>query len=467
MIGLALRFELGRYHANPWGEHINQRITEWPPSPWRILRALYSVSRTHVDLDGRREAADRALLRLLAAPPPSYTLPSSVEAHTRHFMPSRAWSPAKPGETDLIFDSFRAVASQDDLVVWWETESDEDERRALAALAGRLGHLGRSESVCAGRLLTDREPLMPVCARPADEFSLGDAIELLCPSRDATLEDLAVSVSALRRQRRPLPKAARRVTYSVRVPEPPASAPPLRRAPLPELALFHVGGANRPGIVEAVAVAQGLRAALQRRYDFQHANVSSPTLSGRHTHGPRADQHRHAHYIVLPDAAGRRIERLVVWAPEGLGHEEVQALASLSSLSVRGTGEPLPVALAALGLASTMLLPDLLGPAQRWRSLTPFGLVRHPKLRGGQRQDGPEDQVRLELLRRELPEPRSVALVRGSWHRFRSARVGQSRLQRARVFGAAVEFDHPVRGPIIIGALCHFGLGVFTPTRER
>jgi CRISPR-associated protein Csb2 len=263
-----------------------------------------------------------------------------------------------------------------------------------------------------------------------------------------------------------LPKAAGRVTYSVQGTEPPASRPPLRRAPLPELALFHVGGGNRPGIAEAVAVAQGLRAALQRRYDHEGAGVSSPTLSGRHADEPRSDQHRHAHYLVLPDPAGRRVERLVVWAPEGLGHDEVRALASLSRLRLRGIGEPLPVALASLGRASTMRLPDLLGPARRWRSVTPFGLVRHPKLRGGQLQDRPEEQVLLELRRRGLPEPRSIVLVPGSWHRFRSARVGQPRLQRARVFGVALEFGEPVRGPIVLGALCHFGLGVFISTRD-
>ncbi len=465
MIGLALRFELGRYHANPWGEHVNEGAVEWPPSPWRILRGLYSVSRTHTDLYGQQETADRALVQLLAAPPPDYTLPPSIEAHTRHFMPSRAWSPAKPGRTDLIVDGFRAVAPEDEVVVWWQADLLDDERSALTAVVTRLSHLGRSESVCTARLVTGRNASAGICARPADETSVGDAVELLCPAPNATLEDLAVSVSDLRRQRLPLPEGAGRVTYSVQAPDPPPSSRSTRPAPLPELALLHVGGGNRPGIVEAVAVAQGLRAALQRLYDARHTGASSPTLSGRQSDGPRSDQHRHAHYLVLPDAAGRRIERLAVWAPEGLQNDEVQALAALSELRLRGVGEPLPLALAALGRPATMRFPELLGPAPRWRSLTPFGLVRHPKLRGGELRDGPEDQVRLELQRRGLPEPRSIALVRGSWHRFRSVRAGQSRLQRARVFGVALEFDQAIRGPIVIGALCHFGLGVFIPAR--
>jgi CRISPR-associated protein Csb2 len=37
---LRLRFPGGRYHATPWGHHVNEGQVEWPPSPWRLLRAL-------------------------------------------------------------------------------------------------------------------------------------------------------------------------------------------------------------------------------------------------------------------------------------------------------------------------------------------------------------------------------------------------------------------------------------------
>jgi CRISPR-associated protein Csb2 len=40
---LALRFPLGRYHATPWDRSANEGTTEWPPSPWRLLRALVAT----------------------------------------------------------------------------------------------------------------------------------------------------------------------------------------------------------------------------------------------------------------------------------------------------------------------------------------------------------------------------------------------------------------------------------------
>jgi CRISPR-associated protein Csb2 len=464
VIAVALRFDLGRYHANPWGEHVNAGLVEWPPSPWRILRGLYAASRTNAQLGSVREPAERALARLMSAPPPNYVIPPAAEGHSRHYMPSRTWSLKKPKEHDLILDAFLAIPPQDELIVAWEAELPETERRALGEVVRALGHLGRSEAVCSARLLDGGERPPAFNAMPADEASAGEPLALLCPTPEATLEDLSISVAELRRMRQALPPRTRKVAYSAQLPQQ-AEAPSEPWA-APQLALFHIGGGNRPGIAEAVAVAQAARAALQRRYGGGQDGVASPTLSGRRADGPREDQHQHAHYLVLPDAEGRRVEQLAIWAPEGFGPSEVKALASLSRLVVRGAGDPLPLALAALGTTAELSIPRLLGPARRWRSLTPFGLVRHPKPRGGALKDGPREQVRLELRRRGLPEPAEVALVRGSWHRFRSSRVGQSRLQRARVFGVRLRFEQPVRGPIALGALCHFGLGLFVPERD-
>lgn len=459
MVGISFCFDLGRYHATPWGTHVNEGQVEWPPSPWRILRTLYSVGRTNAELAAEREAGERAIGRLAADEPPVYTLPATTEAHTRHYLPSRSWSPARPGHTDLVVDSFRAVAPGDEVTAWWSTDLDATEFTALERFTEAIGYLGRSESVCRAKLVRGGNSIEPT-AWPATE---GEAdVELLCPGADAGLEDLAVSVTDLRRRRRLTPPGSRIVSYKMQVTAAEAT-PDEPRSEAPQLALFRVGGGNRPGLTEAVAVAQALRSAAQSRFGSMGDGGASPTLSGRAGDSPRSDQHRHAHYLVLSDGSRRRVERVAVWAPEGLGEAEVEALASLRRLVLREAGEPLPLALTAMGPVKALDVPDLLGPARRWRSLTPFGLTRHPKRRDGQVRDGPEDQVRLELARRGLPDPTEVALRRGSWHRFRSSRVGGSRLQRANVFGVRLVFPEQVRGPLALGTLCHFGLGLFEP----
>jgi CRISPR-associated protein Csb2 len=36
MLALAFTFPAGRYHATPWGRHVNEADVAWPPEPWRI-----------------------------------------------------------------------------------------------------------------------------------------------------------------------------------------------------------------------------------------------------------------------------------------------------------------------------------------------------------------------------------------------------------------------------------------------
>ena len=464
MVGLAVRFDLGRYHANPWGAHVNEGLVEWPPSPWRLLRSLYAVGRTHVGLHARRDALDEAIAVLAAAPPPVYELPQTSVSHTRHYVPSRKYSPSHPGETDKLIDAFSALDPEAELRVWWDARLDGDRQAALAEAALALGHLGRSESVCSATLLNADPPTEPdayalgsVTESPGDDYGI---VELLCVESDEPLRALEQAVGDIRARRLRLPPGARYVEYAVRhTTAPPQPITPTRERPT--IARYSLAGGARPGIREAVAIATHLRAALQALYGARSDGSASPVFSGRDGNAPRVDQHRHAHYLATPGADGRRVEHLTVWAPEGFGPPEVECLAGLTRIRMRGLPEPLPVALAALGDSRTLDLPELLGPARRWHTRTPFGLTRNPKRRGEKTVDGPEEQVRRELAARGLPDPDSVRLLRGPWLEYRRTRPGISRLEAPHAVGVELEFAQPFRGPLALGALCHFGLGLF------
>lgn len=466
MLGLEVRFDLGRYHGTPWGSHVNDAAVEWPPSPWRLLRALYATTRTNVGLAAHRSAVDRALQALIDAPAPVYQLPSTRPGHTRHYMPKASYSSAKPEETAKVIDSYLAVAPDAPLRIWWDTELDAEARAALAAAARCVGYLGRSESVCALTVSSHSEPSSDPLARPVahdGEDGEFEVVELLSPTRGEPLDTIAISVTELRAKRLLMPPGTHRVPYAL--PRAPTSqrTPSLHaQPPRPTLAAFRLRGSSRPGIVEAVAVGQALRSALQARFGGVRGDRASATFSGRAGDRPRADQHRHAHFLTAPGADGRRIDRLYVWAPEGFGEDEVVALAGLTYIRLRETPD-LQCALTSLGTPFDLALPDLLGPATAWRSVTPFGLVRHPKRRNDEVVDGPEDQVRRELAHRGLPEPVEVWLEKGSWHRFRSSKAGSSRLERASLAGIRVRFDQPVAGPLALGALSHYGLGLMQP----
>src|SRR5690606_4914645 len=130
MIAIAFRFPAGRYHATPWGRHVNEADVEWPPSPWRILRALIATWHRKADQERYPETLLQGLIERMAEVLPHYRLPPGVRAHTRHYMPQ-----GKPGETSLVFDAFVRLDAQAELIAAWPgLDLSAEERELLAAL---------------------------------------------------------------------------------------------------------------------------------------------------------------------------------------------------------------------------------------------------------------------------------------------------------------------------------------------
>ena len=140
---LRLRFPGGRYHATPFGNHVNEGQIEWPPSPWRLLRARIACGFT---TQRWREIPPTAqkLVEKLAGTLPSYRLPAASAAHSRHFMPIGSLEKGRE-KTTLVFDTWANVG-QETLVIHWDCSLADDETEQMRELAECLGYLGRSES---------------------------------------------------------------------------------------------------------------------------------------------------------------------------------------------------------------------------------------------------------------------------------------------------------------------------------
>src|SRR5690606_1950215 len=82
MLNIVLHFPAGRYHATPWGRHVNEGDVEWPPSPLRLLRALLAVGFNRLGWAAVPDVG-RRLLEALSRVPPVFHLPPASAAHTR------------------------------------------------------------------------------------------------------------------------------------------------------------------------------------------------------------------------------------------------------------------------------------------------------------------------------------------------------------------------------------------------
>lgn len=459
---LEIRFLTGRFHATPWGSHVNEGAIEWPPAPWRLFRALVAAG-------ARTPGMTTDQLRSILGPfmdAPAYRLPRASAAHARYWMP---WEKKGFADRTKIFDAFVTLDPSSPVTIVWP--ADTPETYWLDAMLERLVYLGRSQSwVEVRRVQSHLNPDVFPLAEGQEPPRDWETVRLLAPdpgAPDKAFRGALTGTSELHRQGLTVPPGTRWTRYArppldlVLVPrQRPRVASPAR----PTAARYVLEGAVLPPLTEAVTLCDLLRRSVMAQFGRRNEGSTSPVLSGKDERGRPLSGHRHAFYLATDENDDRRIDHLTVVAAEGFGPGERDALRSVRAINL-GRGRP-EVRLFLLGIGDVADFPaPLTRSSRRWRSHTPFVLIRHPKVRGtfeaGKRVvDTPEDQVRLELTRRGFQEPAAVRSLRSArWLEFRRHRHGQESLGWA--CGFELEFDQPVRGPIAIGYGCHFGLGLF------
>lgn len=461
---LRLEFPWGKYHATPWGRNVNEGHPEWPPSPWRILRALFSTWKTRCS-HLRAEDVEAALTQLAGVP--TIHAPAMRPAHLRHYMPQSGHRVGKP-DTTLTFDPFAVIDAQAPVCVEWNVDLDAAPRSALDEMVVALSYIGRSESLCDATLVSRVEHPALEAWRPAGPDDRPD-VELLCARQPFELRDLLQTPDALRKDGRLVPAGSQLTPYTR---ADPAQTPTTTSAwrPTYEAVRLVVHPRPRPTIAEAVAVGELLRRAALKKH-----RVPSETLSGKRPSGHyKLDGHQHAHYLSLPDdqrsGAAAPIGSLVVWAPGRLNGDELAALAQVKWLRAGPSASGVPdiaIAVSAFGDVGEVA-PAIVGPSSTWVSRTPFAPGRHgPKLSWA-------DHIRAEIERelsmyRDLPVPVSVSVLSTDSRRYRRYRLPPKETMGAsrRAVMAQIDFDQPVKGPIVIGSLSHFGLGLFLPSECR
>jgi CRISPR-associated protein Csb2 len=555
MIAIELTFPAGRWHATPWGRQVNEGAVEWPPAPWRLLRALLAV--WYHKCPDVPEDQMRRLIGALGSPP-SFYLPPASQGHTRHYMPAANDTRTK------IFDTFVTVAPEGALVVAWpEAVLDESLARLLDRLLSMMTYFGRAESWVEAKVLNPWDGLpntVPVNGRAVDESKFerarvlatvpeeeycewrGDALQAQLDrklegerqkAREKGKDDAKVKLSKkaladlelslpetifdalhattgdLRKAGWNRPPGSRWVDY-LRPGDSFASKPQQKRlAPRSQnatIARFAVCGKVLPRLTEALWIGERARTAVmskskkvaEERADGEVVNAA-PVFSGKNEDGSlRLNGHDHAHFLseATDDGQGGRISHLTVFAPSGFVDYDRLALSRFCKTWGHG-GHDLQFVLLGIGQPEDFGGSDesagqsrLSGESAVWQSRTPFVPTDHLRIRPGESKDPKrrEEAVRRELeriLRKEMErrdwlshhlallDRVEVLLGRDEcgthlgghftrWLKFRRMRQkGNGHRGDSGGYGFRLTFKEPVRGPIVLGYGCHFGLGQF------
>jgi CRISPR-associated protein Csb2 len=488
MLVLRVQFLTGRFHATPWGHHVNSGAVEWPPSPWRVLRAIASAE-LRVQQPERELVA--GIVRKLAQELPVFYSPAVAVGHWRAYMPD-----PRPRESpNLVHDTFISLASREHplYIVWPTAVLTPLERAGLSRAVRRLRYLGRSESLAAVSV-EGEVPLPPPHTYPVEsrEPALGESsVRLLAPLPTATLADVVMSTDEMRgaRRRREPPN-----TQMVPYVHPPQlfrgnlslPRPAQQKGTVTSVVAvrYQLAGSVLPSMWDTAVVGQRFRQATGSVYGQYNASEQSPLLSGHQGSATRRG-HGHAHFLPVFDPHGlRRIQQMVVWAPDGFTTSDLTALSNTRVLQFREDQGGMRVHLVLVGTytedemhAATEI--PMTRTATVWTSSTPFFPSRHPHRRGSAygsyAKDGPEDEVQRELHRRRLPGAQVVRVAddgtalrfkRPAMHRTIAAPGAGG--NRPRPYAAPpvhlrIVFERPVSGPVVLGQWAHLGLGMFEP----
>lgn len=475
MLRIQFHFLSGRYHATPWGTHVNEGAVEWPPSPWRLWRALVATGFNRLGWSDMPEQASR-LFEALSSALPVFHLAPAQAAHTRHYMPQFKGSTAKVLDVSATFPERSTPA----LFLELDVTLDAGQLQLLDALLAQLTYLGRAESWVEAQRVEALPAGLERCAAGEGPPGLGyERLALLAPLtppaftpwRSETLvrmqaDRLATLRASAEAKGKAVPdelKSSERAKLESLLPQTLSAAlladtkglqeagwsqPPgtrwvsywrpldalsarstgqhtmARSTSRPTLALLALTpdtqrGGGLPRLDDVVLRMDALHKALVSAADPEKLGRAAPAcFTGLAPDGVPLEGHQHASFLGLSLESARRsrpsMDHVLVWVPAGLGPEELELLQRVR-VTWASNLPRLFVSLAGHGSARDLAphVPQA-RRARAWVSYSPYVAPRHCKPRGKNTLVG---QVRAELQQRGLPSPVhvEVELADGSY----------------------------------------------------
>ncbi len=434
MVNISLQFIAGGFHATPWGRHVNEGAVEWPPSQWRLLRALISI--WHLKFRNEIERKELSDIIEQLSELPEYHLPSAALRGTRHYMPGHAHRQGVKTDVSLVLDTSISLGKEEKLNIYWADVSlSEAHEQVLRRLVDGISYLGRAESWVSAKLETtipeincslaefeNSEKVLSSCCFSTSEFAewytqnldkiedikfsekkqkdydkgrdtektkftKKDKTNAIAEIPSTLLDALEVSTAHIRKSGWSIAPALKQVVYYRRR-DCFDSKPQTRQGKHNTVTAvrYAVASAVLPRMTDAVSVGERVRIALMSISGKQNEGKVPAVFSGKTENGqPLKTNHQHGYYLSESCGGGGKISHVTVFSKEGFNREATQALLSIRRVWGR-SGYDLQLIPVELGspeeLGGTIKnkgKSPLMASSTCWESITPFYPARHPK----------------------------------------------------------------------------------------
>jgi len=413
---ITLRITLlsGRYGATPWDRSEFEGQVEYPPSPWRLLRAVLHGAFALSGTPGQLPDGVEPLITLLSQEPPTYHLPFGEFGQIRGFRQVYGMEPLPPldtfgggyshatGKRRSFIDSFLELGQGAALHVSWPVDLDAEHERLLGDCLAGLSYLGRAEYPAIWQVVPSMPPANCI-PDPAGTLSV-----LTCGGADV-LAGLLMNAQEGRKEGRQNLPGQRWLSYRYR---PDRQAPRLggSEAAAVNRALFACV-ANHP-----IPASAGLTWTDRLHRALLQLCPTSSLFSGMVAGQPLGEDQRA--WYRWHEAEGA-ISALEVVSPQPFSAAEIEALQQLRRLYGRG-GVEVPLRLMRL---------DAMPPNHSCRLMTATPMLLYTTPREGKLQRHPASQAIQSLL----------------WGLGEEGKLEPSLFQ---LQGEAISVGHPERGEI-------------------
>jgi len=375
----------GRYGATPWDRSEFEGQVEYPPSPWRLLRALLHGAFLLSNKRDQLPLGVAAMVEALAASEPAYHLPFGEFGQIRGFRPGYGCEPVAPLYTKgptmynakgqpkrrSFIDSFLQLGAGTAIHVSWPVDLSGDQRSLLGDCLAGLSYLGRAEYPALWQLV----PSMPEANCWPDPTG---TLKVLGSQPAGVITGLMMNPQTARDQGRPALPGQQWLNYRY-CPDRPA----------PPMGGSAVAAVNHAVIAclasHPIPASAGLawtdrlhRALLQRA-------PASSLFSGMVAGQPLGEDQRAWYRWHETEAA---ITALEVMSPQPFTEAEIEALQQLRRLYGRG-GVEVPLRLMRL---------DAMPPKRACRLVTATPMLLYTTPREGKLQRHPASQAIQSLL---------------------------------------------------------------------